>query len=196
MAENEQTVTEQTDEQPAAVSEETGAQDIDALLAEFDTEDTETKADSSEDGAPDDLRKELRELKEQFANELTRRDVAEVVSHIKGDLEVDDDLVQAYLDVRVRKTPALAKAFANRFENPAAWSQIEKKLGEELSSKFVRVDKEATETREAVAAAVRTTATKAPAGDDLDISDIRTLSDAEFERRVKEIAKQMGGQAK
>ena len=96
---------------------------------------------------------------------LFREDVSNAVSNIRGDLKVDPEIVESWLDAAARKDMRVANAFLQKDVNPQQWKQIEAGLAKRFAEKVksMTYDQPVTEDRNAVAAAVRGASTKAPA---------------------------------
>lgn len=166
-------------------------QDMDALLAEFDTA-TKTEpakpAPAADATKPDTALLERLSVVEGMANRIAqsefKQQMSETVNDVRGDVPkevVDDDLVEAWLDARARKDPRLAAAWQQKDAKPREWSRIKSELGREFKKKFDKVpDREVTEDRAAVAAAVRgASSTKAPAEP---APDLGSMTPYEFQK--------------
>jgi hypothetical protein len=147
--------------------------DLDTLLAEFDqgTKKTDTVSPpETKPTPPDALAQDVQALKNQaqeWAQEKNKRAIAETVEGIRGDVpkEVfDDEMVEAWLDSQARRDPRLALAFVQRDQNPQKWGKVKAELGRQLAKKAGALpDRNASDDREAVAAAVRGASAKATA---------------------------------
>jgi hypothetical protein len=106
-----------------------------------------------------------REIRRQ---ERFQKDMNATIKNVRGDLPeelFDGPLVQAWIDAQAKKDPRLATAWANRHTDPKKFEQVVGALGKEFSKIRPKLpDKQATEDREAVTAAVRGASTQAPAG--------------------------------
>lgn len=187
---------------PAASAENAGGtktQSLEDILAEFSTNDEETTpaVASKPDAKPSETQtsksaasvadpdiKALKDKLEALERTESRKQLETVIGRIKGDSPVDPDVVEAYLEAQARKNPALAKAYVNRLSNPAAWSKVESQLAKDVRAKFggggQTIDPAVTETREAVAAAVRGSSTAAKQGE-LSDRDVMNMTKAEFD---------------
>lgn len=138
-----------------------GADEIEAALSEFDTA---ASQDKPEQKAEEPLKDEIAWLKqerERTQAQRTREALDAAVSEIKGDLEIDSELVEGWLDVQARKDPRLNKAWQNRHNDEAGYKRVLGALSKQLAEKFsASVDREATDTQEAVTAAVRSASNK------------------------------------
>lgn len=161
--------------------------DLDSVLKEFDTA-TKPAADSrpEQSGTEPDL-KMLAEQVKGFVSEATalryRQDMDKTIADIRGDLDpdfADNDFVEAWLDAQARKDPRLAQAWTNRNANPKQFDKVKAELGKALKSKFSKLpDRQATDDRAAVTAAVRGATNRAPEAKPTDFSK---LSDNEFQK--------------
>lgn len=202
-------MSEATTEQPAVDATKTPAQpgveagqdarkdgdDVDTLLNEFQAS-TKTSEPAPQPkpepkagteatpSKPDPAIAEVRDY-------IFRQDMNKTVTAVRGDLDperFDDDFIEAWLDTRSRKEPRLAEAWVNRNRNPQAFQKVVAGLGREFSKKYGSLpDKQATEDREAVTAAVRGASNKAPEGQP---PNFGSMTDAEF---AAEKSKMFGG---
>ena len=160
---------------------------LDELLASYDeatkTDGVITPPKPMGDGnsnSETDRRLNLMEQKlQRYEQGETRQVVDKIVNDIKGEIVIDNDLVEGWLIKQANKDRRLDQAFNERDTNPQKWSAVET----ELKKKFHKVasqmiDKEATDDRNAVAAAVKGASTKVPADPPPDFS---TMSAAEFQ---------------
>lgn len=112
----------------------------------------------------------------EVRNYIFRQDMDKTIKAVRGDLDpdrFDDGIVEAYLDMRARKDPRVATAWENRHRNPQQFEKLVAGLGREFTKKYGTMpDKQATEDRELVTAAVRGASTKAPEGKAPDFSGL------------------------
>lgn len=184
-----QTVVDETNVTAQPVAEVTSARtddDLDALLKEFDTEtrapepaQPATAAPAATDPA---LANETVLSEAKFIRqERFQKDMDEMIKKVRGDLPeelFDGPLVQAWIDSQATKDPRLANAWANRHADPKKFEQVVSALGKQFSKYGKLPDKQATEDREAVTAAVRGASTRAPEGKAPDYS---RLTPAQFQ---------------
>ena len=169
--------------------------DLETLLAEFKTG-TETKVDTASttqtDTQPDvkSLMAEVQSMKgaiTEVSNFQFKQDMGSLVKNVRGELDseiFDDETVEAWIDGRARRDPRLQQAWLQRKSNPAAFERIAGELGKQFTKKFGKLpDKNATEDREVVAAAVRGASTKAPAEQPPNFS---RMSNSEYRKDVQE----------
>ena len=91
--------------------------------------------------------------------------------------------MEAWLDAQARSDPRLAAAWSQRHANPKQFQKVVTGLSQSFAKKYGKLpDKQATEDREAVTAAVRGASTRAPEGKAPDYSG---KSDAEFREDVR-----------
>lgn len=109
---------------------------------------------------------------------ITRQDINKAIGVVRGSLDpdkYDDALVEGYLNALATKDPRLAAAWQNRHNQPQAFQKILAAVGREFQKKHGTMpDRQATEDREAVTAAVRGASTKAPEGKAPDFSRMST----------------------
>jgi hypothetical protein len=178
VSDNQQPVVDTADAQAKPVADATDSarkdvDDLDSLLAEFDQGTKKPDTVSSPDPKPtlpDALAQDVQALKSQaqeWAQEKNKRAIAETVDDIRGDVpkEVfDDEMVEAWLDAQARRDPRLAQAWLQREQNSQKWGKVKAELGRQLAKKAGSLpDRNATDDREAVAAAVRGASAKAAA---------------------------------
>lgn len=168
--------------------------DLDKLLAEFDGGKTRPAPEPTkpeQTGTPDDLKAladEVRGLRTERQQETFRRDMDATIKNVRGDLDpefFDDTFIESWVDSQARKDPRLATAWANRHANPQQFQKVVDTLGRSFAKKYSKLpDKQATEDREAVTAAVRGASTKAPEGK---APDFASLSNNEYRTTVKQL---------
>jgi len=158
-------------------TEATGARtddDLDKLLAEFDG----SKPSSPEPAKPepraeaaDDVKvatDEVLRARDEIRQDRFKRDMNDTIDKVRGDLPADfydNTFMQAWIDAKASSDPRLAQAWVQRHENPQKFKQVVGALGKEFAKKYGKLpDRQATEDREAVTAAVRGASTKAPEG--------------------------------
>ena len=158
--------------------------DLDTLLAEFNQQ-TAPKTDpvsppqtQQQPVQPDPL---VTRLYQRFEKE----DISKLVKDVKGDLDEDDEMVEAWVDAKARRDPRLQQAWMEREAKPQAFQKIAKELGREFAKRASkRPDPQATEDRNAVAAAVRGASTnRVP---DAQAPNHSMQNNAEFRKSVRE----------
>jgi len=160
--------------------------DLDTLLKEFDTETTRSPepaqpapaAPAANDTAVanETVLSEAKFIRQQ----RFQKDMDDTIKKVRGDLPeelFDGPLVQAWINARAEKDERLANAWANRHADPKKFEQVVGALGKQFSKYGKLPDKNATEDREAVSAAVRGASHQAPGGKAPDFS---RMTDAEF----------------
>lgn len=169
----------------AEVAQNAREDDLDALLKQFDETKPEPKPEPKPDEITPDAIKRLEGLERMIAEERYRKDMAETLKVVRGDLDpeiFDDTLVEAWIDTQARNDPRLSRAWQERYSNPKHFAKVREQLGKAFAAKFSKLpDKQATEDRETVAAAIRGASTKAPKTDDIDEKAVSKMTDAEFE---------------
>lgn len=119
---------------------------------------------------------------------IRKQDMTKTVAAVRGDLDPerhDDRLVEAWLNVRATEDPRIANAWVNRHNSPQAFEKIVAHLGREFQKKYGNLpDKQATEDREAVTAAVRGASTKAPEGK---APDFAGMSNSQYREEHKKL---------
>ena len=185
--------------QPDASAQNAGGtqtQSLEDILAEFstteetpaevskpETKPTETSASKPAASIADPDIKAMKDKLDALERTESRKQLETVIGRIKGDSQVDPDMVEAYLNLQARKNPALSTAYVNRDKNPAAWAKVESQLAKDIRAKFggggQTIDTAVTESREAMAAAVRGSSTAAKQGEISD-RDVMNMSREEF----------------
>lgn len=197
MTATEQAVVEQPDGQAVPASDGADAQeDLDTLLAEYsETGETEKVVkEPTEVESKDDLKSELakissieRMLNDQRAEQArttAKTEIDSTVKSIKGDLNIPDKFIKAFLNERAAEDPRLEQAYLAKSQNPDKWAAIETKLRAELQG-FLEglIDKDATETRETITSSVLNAKSTTPGPKSVQLSK---MSDLEFEQFKKE----------
>jgi hypothetical protein len=187
-------VVDATKGQPPAGAAEAGAQDmdLDSLLAQFEVEPPEQEV-AAPKLSPDDVRSAVQYAKseqERRAKEGTDKAISEAVKTVKeelGDLPVhlSDRAARGLLEAYAAENPKFTQAFMHRQKNPEAWNKALRAVGKEFRSDFAPVDRNATDDREAITSAVRAAST--PAQRSADQPNWHQMSDAEFNRRKREM---------
>lgn len=118
-------------------------------------------------------------------NRIEREDISRLVNEVRGDSDIEPDLVEAWIDAQARKDIRLQRAWLERDVNPQAFQNIAKGLAKEFAKRASkRIDPQVTEDRAAVAAAVRGASThRAP---ETPPPNYAQQSNAEYRRSVRE----------
>jgi len=149
--------------------------DLDKILSSYDEQvgkPAEGAAKPTPEQKPgavnDQLVTEVRGALAEINQVRYRQDMDGMIKAVRGDVNsdiADDTLVEAWLDAQARQDPRLQRAWLDRVSNPKQFQKVQQQLAKGFQSKFSKLpDKQATDDREAVAAAVRGTSTKAPEG--------------------------------
>jgi hypothetical protein len=148
--------------------------DLDTLLAEFDGSKTSSpepaKPEPRVEAADDvkDASAEVLRARDEIRQDRFKRDMNDTIEKVRGDLPsdfYDNTFMQAWIDAKASSDPRLAAAWVQRNENPQKFKQVVGALGKEFAKKYGKLpDRQATEDREAVTAAVRGSSTRAPEG--------------------------------
>lgn len=190
-----QAVVDKPDVTAQPVTEGANARDdgdnLDNLLKEYDEQAPKKNAESvpEQPGAADDLKVLLEQargvISEANATKF-RHDMDKTIKNIRGELDAsvfDDDFVEAWVDAQARKDPRLSKAWLNRNANPKQFEKVQAELGKSFEKRYSKMpDKQATEDREAVTAAVRGASTQAP---ERKPANYAGMSDSEYRDAVK-----------
>lgn len=192
-----QPVVTQTDAQPQAGVEGTDARtdgnELDTLLKTYDEQTTQPAAATQTPPAQTQTEPDLKVIAakmqqfETFATEAHnakyKRDMNDTVAAIRGDLDpdvFDPALIEGWLDAQAKQDPRLAQAWIERDAKPKQFEQVKTALAKNFAKKFSKLpDRQATEDRETVAAAVRGASTRTPEGK---APDFGKLSDSDFQK--------------
>lgn len=145
--------------------------DLDALLQEFERPSPQYQVQQPEyrpqqAQQPDQtaaIAEQVRQLQGQIASRQYRDDITEAVKVVKGNLGLNDGIIEGWMHHKALSDPRVAEAWQRRAEQPAQFAKILRGLHKELAQEFSKQpDKQVTEDRDAVAAAVRGASTKAP----------------------------------
>ena len=130
--------------------------DLDSLLAQFEQDTTKSPPVSPPAPVQQTPTQQPDPLVAKLVSRYEREDIGKLVNQVKGDLDTDDEMVEAWIDARARRDPRLATAWLEREANPQAFQKIASELGKEFAKRASkRPDPNLTEDREVVAAAVR-----------------------------------------
>ena len=150
---------------PVNNAQDTG-DDLDTLLSQYEAQ---TKvAPASPPQTPQQTQPQTPTIDadrfRRIEDRLFKQDLDEAVSGIVGDLKVPRRMATGWLDQMARERPAIANAFMQKDSNPQGWKQVQNSLAKEFAREVesVSFDKNVSEDRSAVAAAVRGASTKAP----------------------------------
>lgn len=179
----------------AAADSARNEDDLDALLAQFEDKgdarpSTPTKPEPKAVQADEiaAARDEVLRARDEILREKWTKDMRATVAAVRGELPsdiFDDKLVQAWIEARAMDDSRLTQAWKDRDANPQQFKRIVGALGREFTQKYGKLpDKNATEDREAVAAAVRGASTKAPEGKPPDFSG---MQNREYNQTVKQL---------
>ena len=168
-------------------------EDFDKLLAEYDEKSKPSPEPTKPEqtGATDDLKAladEVRGLRTERQKETFRRDMDSTIKNVRGNLDpefFDDGFIEAWVDAEARKDTRLSVAWAQRHDNPKQFQKVVDMLGRNFVKKYGKLpDKQATEDREAVTAAVRGASTKAPEGKAPDFSGMNNAAFREEHKKL------------
>jgi hypothetical protein len=174
--------------------------DLDALLAEFDQSTKTMTAGNTAAPLADDFAERQQRANngerslspaEQaaYAEGMQRaeRDLKSVVTDVRADMPLhlySDDFVQTWIDNQARQNLQLQRVWMNRDSSPGAFRAAVNQLSKKFYKTFRDMpDREATEDRNAVTAAMRGASSRAP--EDRPPS-YGTLSNAEYAKDVRE----------
>lgn len=174
---------------PAGESTQVEEPGLEELLAEFDSTAADTTpqpadktAAKTEDTNDDDARiKHLveQEMAKADAVRQSEEDANALAKAVKGEVEVDLDLVKGWLDNKAAKDERLTKAWLARDRSPKDWAKVQAQLARDFQKMFSgNVDAKASSDVDAAMAAVGSA--PAPSGDTGDTPKYGSMNDAEF----------------
>ena len=117
---------------------------------------------------------------ELLAEDANKREISTTIEVLKGDLKVDPDYVDFWVNKRAMDDPRLRDIFENRLSNPAAWKKVVKALVPEFKEHAKTVFPVHNDKGNSLGAAVRAAKN---AGGDISLKgdvDYGSLSDADF----------------
>lgn len=168
--------------------------DLDTLLAQFD----ESKPAPSASAKPEQVdaandtqvaNQTVLDEAKFIRSERFKKDMDTTIKEVRGDLPedfFDGQFIQAWIDSQAMKDPRLGNAWSDRHKDPQKFKQVVGALGKEFAKKYGKLpDKNATEDREAVTAAVRGASTRAPEGKAPDFS---RMTDGEFAKEWEKVS--------
>lgn len=199
MNDDQQTVTTNPDgtgaPNPDGTSGGAPGDDLDTLMSEFDSQTTTTpQAPEPSQGAQqptglDEAVAFIHELKAKQAQEDLNKGLGDAVQAIKtevGDAH-SDQVVEGLLHVFAKENPGVVKAFEERGKNPANWDRTVKALLPKVQEALGgRVDRNVSQDREAISAAVRGATTIAPETQAVTAEQIVNMDDKEFGKLLKD----------
>lgn len=181
----EQTVIDNPQATDDLVDTGTDAQDsLESALSEFD-EATQPKKEATQSNDVQQLVEIMKnERQERIARE-TNEAIANAVVNVKGDLDIDNDIVEGFILKMSQRDPRIVKAFDSRNQSPDMWDRVQKQLSKDLQKRIgQRVDAQITTDREAVAAAVKGASKTKQSTEDY---DFKKMSDADFNNALQEM---------
>ena len=166
---------------PEAV-EQTHEPSLDDLLSEYEQQ-TAPREEAPRQQAPQvppDY-EYIQQMARDYEAQQTKSAIQETVTGIKNLGEnlkdVDNEIIEGMLQSRAARDPRIATAWAMRHQKPSEWNKVAKSLAKELDSKFHFPDRQATEDREALRAAVKSGPVQT---NEVSIKDLNGMSDSEF----------------
>lgn len=172
-------------------TEEGAAQedDLDALLNEFDST-TETSNEPDQNTEQQGLSDEDRQLLQSFRQEQESKAVDDTIKSIKEhmpeDIGLSDKAFKRVVLGMASDDARIAEAYALRNTSPDAWAAVQKSIAKEIAKDYGnRPDSTATDTHNAIAAAVRSASTSSPSNETITEKDMNNMSDADFKKMTQ-----------
>jgi hypothetical protein len=189
----------------AESSPKSGADDLDSLLAEWDTQTARPAEETADNSLPtiedallrsrqaavwqaeQTLRSEVHNYAQQRAQEKHEADYKSLIARVRGEADAsyfDDDMIRAWIDARAARDGVLQNAWTGRDSNPRQFQAAAERLAKEFGKYAARTpDPNLTEDTAAVAALVRgVSSTKALPEPQADYS---RMSNAEYRLTIK-----------
>jgi len=202
----EQTAAEDTKAAPTDQKQEQAAEGkaaqtdgLDELLKEFDTRKEEltkkeTKPESESKPTADIDVNALavleKRLNDQEARE-TARDLSSLWTRLSEGTAADNLDVEIFVTKLAREDPRLEKAFMRRVAAPNDWAKTEKAIKAKVAERFgKKVDKQVTESRNAVESAIRGASTAAPDRGEVTTKEVQNMSKDDFDNLQRKMGVQ------
>ncbi len=163
-------------------SEDAKAPKLTDLLAEWEKGEEKPKLAAK----PDELTDRLSAIETRLADDAYKTEMTSVVAQLKGDLDVDDFVVEAWINKRADEDSRLRDLYTNRDEKKTEWGQAIQALAPEFQ-KYVKERIAAPASDKKLGAAVRAAQTqdgKTSLEGDVNYG---TLSDADFALKKAEV---------
>lgn len=195
-------VADDTNATPTTQNEEIAAESsaaqndgLDELLKEFDSRKEATREEPARPSEAKDATADLdvnalavleKRLNDQEAREQ-RRELEKLFSDLSDGVQADAVDAEAYLNAMALRDPRLNQAYLNRNSNPKAWDKVKGTLKQDFQKRFgKKVDKVATESRNAVESAIRSASTAAP-DRGLSPNDVKNMSKDDFDNLQRKL---------
>lgn len=168
-----------------AATEEPEGKDLNSLLADWDEPKKAVKEESSEIEA---LKAKVASLSEAEGIRSYKAEMENVViPKIKGDLDVDNDLVEFWVNKQADDDSRLQKLWENRSDNKKAFNDAIDALAPEFKKYAESKNLISKKANNALAAAVKTARTSDSKSSSLKDVDFGSLSDNEFALKKAEV---------
>lgn len=177
----------------AQAPETAPAEDLDAILSEFDAKTKQSPAEAAtEPRSPDEIawiKQQLEDLRTRVVGADVRAGLDDTIKRIRshaGDALsfVGDDVIEDLLQGEAARDPRLGVAFANRGSDPKAWDRAVRALGDRIKSKFKVPDQAVTSARAAMVAATRGVLNDGPKEKAPDVTKMSPKEFREYERKL------------
>ena len=183
--------------QPSTATDSGAAQEdgLDALLKEFDDRQEAAAAPKepvpASEPKPEQIDANVLATLEQRLNQQEareqRRDLEKMLDRFTDGVQADAVEAEAFLIAMAKREPKIERAYMARGQNPKQWNDIESALKREFTKRWgKKVDKQVTESRDAVSAAVRSASTAAPQRD-FTSQDIIDASKEDFDAMQRKL---------
>lgn len=165
---------------------------LDAILKEFDERKASTDTGTAAAGLSSESKTTTGPLDvaalaalEQKIGDIQkreeRRQIEGVFSSLTDGVQADAIDAESFLNAMALREPKLNDIYAQRETNPKLWNRTLGTLKQEFSKRYgQKVDKQVTESRDAVASAVRSASTAAPQTDVTE-SQIKSMNKSDFD---------------
>lgn len=187
MNDDQQAVVEQTETEATPSVEGANAPDeLDALLGEFqaqETEPTTTAASSAEISKLDEVHTMLKDNQLRDTTRINSERITDAVKMFKNSvgLPITDEMAEVILQGKAAKDVRIQQAFNNAGVDPAGWNKVVKAVAKDYAKQVAETpNQDATADQNAVVAAVQSASTKAPTADNVTDDQVATMSTADF----------------
>lgn len=159
-----------------------GAQDLDSILNEYESK---TRQEPPKSDGLESKVDQIYQVFQQQEQEKTEADINAAVTSVKGDIDIDPDLVRGYLEVTASKDKDFQKAFENRKSNPTQWNKALEKVQGTFNEMFSKIDRKATEDTQDLVSAVTGSNQSKPRPEEA--PDYSKMSNAEFNAEMRKL---------
>ena len=164
--------------QESAADQNAQEPSLDELLSSYEEPKESPKPEAPAD--PTELQ-EMRAMVAEMRQEKQESAILDAAKSIKGELkdlpvDVPEYVLKGALREKAVEDPRIVEVFERRGANPKAWNEVIATLGKQIAKDMVPVDKQATDSWNAVESAVRSTSTHTPTDSGVSENDLKDMS--------------------